>query len=151
MSAQKKIAVVLSGCGVNDGSEIHEAVLTMLAIDRQGAAYQCFAPNVVQRDVIDHVTGVDGAPRLRVTVPLSATQLERVMRESRPPLVVHASTRTQPDVLRSRLLHELGRVSPEKAKAVVTPSDSRRGRMCTVHPVELGPYRYPQTALHRCE
>ena len=57
MSAQKKIAVVLSGCGVKDGSEIHEAVMSLLAIDRQGATYQCFAPNIPQKGVVDHVTG----------------------------------------------------------------------------------------------
>jgi enhancing lycopene biosynthesis protein 2 len=57
MSRKPQIAVVLSGCGFKDGSEIHEAVLTLLAIDRQGAAYQCFAPDVRQRDVIDHLSG----------------------------------------------------------------------------------------------
>ncbi len=41
----KKIGVVLSGCGVRDGSEIHEAVFTLLAIDRQGAEAICMAPN----------------------------------------------------------------------------------------------------------
>ena len=51
------VAVVLSGCGVFDGSEIHEATLTLLALDRQGAAYQCFAPNVAQAHVIDHMSG----------------------------------------------------------------------------------------------
>lgn len=50
-------AVVLSGCGVFDGSEIHEAVLTLLAIDRAGAAYRCFAPDVAQMHVVDHLTG----------------------------------------------------------------------------------------------
>ena len=50
-------AVVLSGCGVQDGTEIHEAVLTLLAIDRHGGSYQCFAPDVAQRDVVDHLTG----------------------------------------------------------------------------------------------
>ncbi|MBI2236306.1 MAG: isoprenoid biosynthesis glyoxalase ElbB [Magnetospirillum sp.] len=50
-------AVVLSGCGVYDGSEIHEAVLAMLAIERQGGTYQCFAPDIPQRDVINHLTG----------------------------------------------------------------------------------------------
>jgi enhancing lycopene biosynthesis protein 2 len=68
MRTKKKIAVVLSGCGVNDGSEIHEAVLTLLAIDRQGAAAQCFAPNVTQRDVIDHVTGKATTGRRNVLV-----------------------------------------------------------------------------------
>ncbi|MEI6206119.1 MAG: isoprenoid biosynthesis glyoxalase ElbB [Desulfuromonadales bacterium] len=41
----KKIGVVLSGCGVRDGSEIHEAVFTLLAIDRQGCEAICVAPN----------------------------------------------------------------------------------------------------------
>lgn len=53
----KKIAVVLAGCGVFDGSEIHEATLTMLAISRQGAHYQCFAPDIEQAHVINHLTG----------------------------------------------------------------------------------------------
>lgn len=52
-----KVAVVLAGCGVNDGSEIHEAVLTLLALDRRGATYQCFAPNIEQMHVVNHVTG----------------------------------------------------------------------------------------------
>lgn len=53
----KKIAVVLAGCGVYDGSEIHEATLTMLAIAQQGASYQCFAPNINQAHVVNHLTG----------------------------------------------------------------------------------------------
>ena len=51
-----KIGVVLSGCGVMDGSEIHEAVLTLLAIDRAGAEAVCMAPNTAQSDVINHLT-----------------------------------------------------------------------------------------------
>ncbi len=53
----KKIAIILSGCGVYDGSEIHEAVLTMLAITQQGAQYRCFAPNIEQYHVVNHLTG----------------------------------------------------------------------------------------------
>lgn len=52
-----KFAVVLSGCGVFDGSEIHEATCTLLAIDEAGATYQCFAPNTWQAKVMDHFTG----------------------------------------------------------------------------------------------
>jgi len=52
-----RFAVVLSGCGVFDGSEIHEAVLTMLAIDEAGGSYQCFAPNTWQAKTVDHFTG----------------------------------------------------------------------------------------------
>lgn len=53
----KKVAVILSGCGVYDGTEIHEAVLTLLALDQAGAAVQCFAPNIAQYHVINHLTG----------------------------------------------------------------------------------------------
>jgi enhancing lycopene biosynthesis protein 2 len=53
----KNIAVMLSGCGVYDGSEIHEAVLTLLAIEQAGAKYRCFAPNINQHHVIHHLTG----------------------------------------------------------------------------------------------
>jgi len=53
----KKVAVVLSGCGVYDGSEIHEAVLTLLAIEQNDANYHCFAPNIAQHHVINHLTG----------------------------------------------------------------------------------------------
>jgi len=55
---KKKIfAVVLSGSGVYDGAEIHEATLTMLAIARQGAEYKCFAPDINQHHVINHISG----------------------------------------------------------------------------------------------
>lgn len=53
----KRIGVVLSGCGVYDGSEIHEAVITLLAIDRAGAEAVCMAPNVNQMHVINHISG----------------------------------------------------------------------------------------------
>lgn len=53
----KKIGVVLSGSGVYDGSEIHEAVITLLAIAREGAEAVCFAPDKPQTDVINHLTG----------------------------------------------------------------------------------------------
>lgn len=57
MFERPQFAVVLSGCGVFDGTEIHEAVLTMLAIDEAGGDYQCFAPNTWQARTIDHFTG----------------------------------------------------------------------------------------------
>jgi enhancing lycopene biosynthesis protein 2 len=44
----KTIGVLLSGCGVFDGSEIHEAVLTLLFLDRAGAAVKCMAPDMDQ-------------------------------------------------------------------------------------------------------
>jgi len=52
-----KVAIVLSGCGVFDGSEIHEAVITMLALSCAGVSYQCMAPNINQSHVINHLSG----------------------------------------------------------------------------------------------
>ena len=54
---KKKFAVVLSGCGVYDGAEIHEATMTLLSILEEGAVYQCFAPDIPQHHVINHLTG----------------------------------------------------------------------------------------------
>ena len=51
-----KIAIILSGCGFLDGSEIYESVLTFLALDRAGAEYQCFAPNIPQKRVVNYLT-----------------------------------------------------------------------------------------------
>lgn len=53
----KKVAVILSGCGVYDGAEIHESVLTLLRLDQRGAQVQCFAPDIAQLHVINHLTG----------------------------------------------------------------------------------------------
>ena len=53
----KKFALVLSGCGVFDGAEIHEATLSMLAIARQGGSYEVFAPDIDQHHVINHLNG----------------------------------------------------------------------------------------------
>lgn len=52
----KKIAVCLSGCGFLDGAEVHEAVLTLLAIDQAGAKAICCAPDINQSQVIDHLS-----------------------------------------------------------------------------------------------
>lgn len=52
----KKVAVVLSGCGFLDGSEIQEAVISLLALDRAGAQVQCAAPDKPQMHVVDHRT-----------------------------------------------------------------------------------------------
>ncbi len=69
MSTSKpRFAVVLSGCGVFDGTEIHEAVLTMLAIARQGGEYRCFAPDVEQHHVVNHLTGTETGETRNVLV-----------------------------------------------------------------------------------
>lgn len=62
----KKVAVILAGCGVYDGSEINEVVLTLLALEEQGVEYQCFAPEVKQAHVINHVNGEEQAQERNV-------------------------------------------------------------------------------------
>jgi len=57
METNLKFAVILAGCGVYDGAEIHEAVMTLYAIDKNGCTYQIFAPDINQYHVVNHLTG----------------------------------------------------------------------------------------------
>jgi enhancing lycopene biosynthesis protein 2 len=72
----KKVAVVLAGCGVYDGAEINEAVLTLLCLEQQGAGYQCFAPDIAQMHVINHLTGEPMAGETR-NVLVEAARIAR--------------------------------------------------------------------------
>ncbi len=53
----KNVALILAGCGVYDGSEIYESVLTMLSLENHEASYQCFAPDLEQMHVVNHLSG----------------------------------------------------------------------------------------------
>lgn len=64
----KKFAVILAGSGVFDGAEIHEATLTLLAIKKQGADYEIFAPDIPQHHVINHLTGEEMHEKRNVLV-----------------------------------------------------------------------------------
>jgi enhancing lycopene biosynthesis protein 2 len=57
--AMKKFAIVLAGCGVYDGAEIHEAVMSMYAVIKNGGEYKLFAPDIAQHHVINHLTGAE--------------------------------------------------------------------------------------------
>lgn len=74
--ASLKVGVVLSGCGVFDGAEIHESVLTLLALDRAGAEAVCLAPNVDQLHVINHLTG-EVVPGEKRNVLVEAARIAR--------------------------------------------------------------------------
>ncbi len=67
-----KVAVVLSGCGVFDGTEIHEAVSVLIHLSRLGAEYTCFAPDMDQKQVINHLTGKPAAGETRNVLVESA-------------------------------------------------------------------------------
>lgn len=64
----KKVAVILSGCGVYDGAEIHESVIALLRLSQRGAQVQCFAPDIPQHHVINHLTGQEMAESRNVLV-----------------------------------------------------------------------------------
>jgi enhancing lycopene biosynthesis protein 2 len=64
----KKISVVLSGNGVFDGAEIHEATLTLYAIAKKGAGYEIFAPDIPQHHVVNHITGEEMPEQRNVLV-----------------------------------------------------------------------------------
>lgn len=71
----KKVAVVLSGCGVFDGAEIYESVLTLLELDKHGAKVSVFAPDIPQMHVINHLTGEEMAESRNVL-----TEAARIVR-----------------------------------------------------------------------
>jgi enhancing lycopene biosynthesis protein 2 len=122
MNKQKRFAVILAGCGVFDGAEIHEATLTLLAIAKAGCSYECFAPDKEQAQVINHLTG-------------------KLMTEERNVLVESAR------IARGKI-EPLNLFEPEKFDAVIFPggfgvaknlcSLAFEGSECTVDPeVEL--------------
>ncbi len=71
MTHSYRVAVLLSGCGVYDGSEIHESVLTLLELNRHGVEAICAAPDIAQHHVIDHRTGTE-LPESRYVLTESA-------------------------------------------------------------------------------
>ncbi len=117
--ARPRIGVVLSGCGVFDGTEIHEAVITLLALDRAGADIVCLAPDVDQMHVIDHLHG-------------------DVARGERRNVLVESARIARGNVL------DAAAVDPDELDALILPggfgaaknlSDfAVKGAGCTVHP-----------------
>ena len=67
-----KIGVLLSGCGVQDGSEIYEAVLTLLALEKAGAEWLAMAPDTEQSHVVNHYTGEESRLENRNVLPEAA-------------------------------------------------------------------------------
>ena len=67
-----RVALILSGCGVYDGSEIHEAVLTLLYLDKANVAVECYAPDKPQMHVVNHLTGQPEAGESRNVLKESA-------------------------------------------------------------------------------
>lgn len=71
-----KVGVLLSGCGVQDGSEIYESVLTLLALEKAGATWLAMAPDVEQAHVVNHYKGEEE----RLTERIVLTEAARIVR-----------------------------------------------------------------------
>jgi enhancing lycopene biosynthesis protein 2 len=112
-----KIGVLLSGCGVFDGAEIHEAVLTLLALDQRGATAVCCAPNC-ELAVVDHVTKQPTGEKRNVL-----HEAARIARgEIRDVAGLHAADLD-------------GLILPGGFGAATNLSDfAQRGAACSVHP-----------------
>jgi enhancing lycopene biosynthesis protein 2 len=76
MAVSKRVGVVLAGCGFLDGAEIHEAVLTLLSLDRRQAKLVAAAPDVEQLHVVDHLKGAPAAGEQRRVL----TEAARIVR-----------------------------------------------------------------------
>lgn len=72
-----RVGVLLAGCGVFDGAEIHEAVVTLLALDRAGAETTCMAPNQAQHHVVDHLGGQPSGTEPRRNVLTESARIAR--------------------------------------------------------------------------
>ncbi len=81
-----KFAIILAGCGVYDGAEIHESVLTMLSAERNGVEYDLFAPDKEQYHVINHLTGEPSDERRNVL-----TEAARIARGNIAPLTEYSA------------------------------------------------------------
>lgn len=126
----KKVAVILSGCGVYDGSEIYESVMTLYQLEQQGARYQCMAPNIEQHHVINHISG-------------------QPMAEESRNVLVEAARLARGEII------DLAEANPEDYDAVILPGSfgaaknlsdfAAKGAGCQVHPQVL---QFVQ-AIHR--
>ncbi len=72
MASQKRVGVVLAGCGYLDGAEIQEAVCTLLSLDKRGAKVVAMAPDVPQMHVVDHVKSAPAGGERRGVLAESA-------------------------------------------------------------------------------
>jgi enhancing lycopene biosynthesis protein 2 len=116
----KRVAVLLSGCGAGDGSDLHESLLTMLALERSGAQPICAAPGLQQGRVFDHLHKEElagGAPRQAL---------------------VEAARIARGDIL------EIGALASEDFDAIIVPGGigvgdvlsnyGQKAQLCDVHP-----------------
>lgn len=84
-----KVGILLSGCGVYDGSEIQETISAMLALEESGVEYIGISINKNQHHVINHIDGSEQHETRNMLV-----ESARIMRGN----VVDISTITPADI-----------------------------------------------------
>ena len=67
-----RVGILLSGCGFYDGTEVAEAVLAALALERAGARPVHIAPEVQQLHTVNHLTGSESEGEARGVLAESA-------------------------------------------------------------------------------
>ncbi len=133
-----KVGVLLSGCGVYDGAEIHEAVITLLALDRAGAEIMCMAPNADQMHVIDHTSGEVTNETRNVLVESARiargeiTDLARVRAADLDALILPGGFGAAKNLCNFAVAGPEAEVHPEVARIVKEMVDAKKpvGAMC---------------------
>lgn len=121
----KKIAVLLSGNGVFDGSEIHESVFSLLAIDELGAESYCIAPDIEHHHVTNHVTGEITGEKRNVLVEAARiargaiTALEKVTAEDFDALVIPGGFGAAINLTTWGLMGAKGDINPDVKRIIL--------------------------------
>ena len=134
----KKFAVILNGCGHLDGSEIHESVMTLLAIDRQECSYTIFAPDMPQYHVMNHLTRqpMEGERNMMVEAARIARGNIREISEYRPAdfdaLVIPGGFGVAKNLFTYAIDGVNAKVLDSVRKAIVDTHDARKpiGALC---------------------
>ena len=88
-SKNMKIGVIFSGSGVYDGTEIQEGVFTLLSIKKAGADAVCFAPDIDQHHVVNHITGEEMSEKVTASEQLENRDSARLIMDFFHRLVIH--------------------------------------------------------------
>ena len=73
-----KALVLLSGCGVFDGSEIHESVSTLICLRKNSIEYECASPNIDMHHVLNHTNGNEINEKRNVLIESSRISRGRI-------------------------------------------------------------------------
>ncbi len=123
----KRVGVILSGCGFLDGSEVHESVLTLMHLDRHGVEIVCTAPDGHQHDVVDHVAKkpIEGATRAMLSEAARIargriTPLSKIDPETLDAVVMPGGFGAAKSLSNFAVRGAAGSANPEVARLLVT-------------------------------